>query len=225
MMDSKPSVYLIDDDPGVQDAMRRLLKSVGLPLHTFTTAQEFLEKYDPESNVGCLILDIRMPGMSGLELQQRLRERGDDVPIIIVSAHADVPMTVRAIKAGALDFLEKPYNEQVLLDRIQEGIAQNSKRRNEQTERTEVEARMEKLTPRETEVLNLLVSGKPNKKIAEELTISRKTLDIHRGKVLQKMEAETVADLVRLVYKVRYPNAPAVTVAPAPAPAPAPTAN
>lgn len=205
-MDSKPSVFLIDDDPGIQDAMRRLLKSIGLPLYTFTTAQEFLEKYDPETNVGCLILDIRMPGMSGLELQQRLRERGDDIPIIIVSAHADVPMTVRAIKAGALDFLEKPYNEQVLLDRIQEGIQYNMKRRGEQGERVEIEKRMEDLTPRETEVLDLLVSGKPNKTIAEDLNISRKTLDIHRGKVLQKMKAETVADLVRMVYKVRNKN-------------------
>jgi two-component system response regulator FixJ len=207
-MEIKPSVYLIDDDPGIQDSVRRLLKSVGLPLQTFTTAQEFLEKYDPATSVGCLVLDIRMPGMSGLELQQRLRERGDDMPIIIVSGHADVPMTVRAIKAGAVDFLEKPYNEQVLLDRIQDAIQQDVERRTEQTERGEIERRMKTLTPREREVLDLLVSGKPNKTIASDLNISRKTLDIHRGKVLQKMEAETVADLVRMVLKMRCQTAP-----------------
>lgn len=212
-MEIKPSVYLIDDDPAVQDSMRRLLKSVGLPLHTFTTAQEFLEKYDPATSAGCLILDIRMPGMSGLELQQRLRERGDDLPVIVVSGHADVPMTVRAIKAGALDFLEKPCNEQVLLDRIQEGIQENLRRRSEQTERGEIQARMQKLTPREREVLDLLVSGKPNKTIASDLNISRKTLDIHRGKVLQKMEAETVADLVRMVLKARGQTPPPVAAA------------
>lgn len=206
-MEIKPVVYLIDDDPGIQDAMRRLLKSVGLQLQTYSHAQEFLEKKekgDPTtSHPGCLVLDIRMPGMSGLELQQRLQDRGDDLPIIVVSGHADVPMTVRAIKAGALDFLEKPFNEQVLLDRIQEGIQESLRRRSEQGERSQIEARVKTLTPREREVLDMLVSGKPNKTIATDLNISRKTLDIHRGKVLQKMQAETVADLVRMVLKAR----------------------
>ncbi len=205
-METKASVVLIDDDPGVQDSVQKLLKSVGLPLTSYTTAHEFLTAIENTGSdtVGCLLLDIRMPGMSGLELQQRLRDSGHDIPTIVVSGHADVPMTVRAIKNGALDFLEKPYNEQVLLDRIQEGMLESERRRVEQIERADILTRMAKLTPREREVLDLLVSGKPNKTIAEKLEISRKTLDIHRGKVLQKMEAETVADLVRMVYKARF---------------------
>ncbi|MGF1583537.1 MAG: response regulator transcription factor [Gemmataceae bacterium] len=205
-MEHKASVVLIDDDPVVQDSVQKLLKSVGLPLTSYTTAHEFLTAIENTGadTVGCLLLDIRMPGMSGLELQQRLRDSGQDIPTIVISGHADVPMTVRAIKNGALDFLEKPYNEQVLLDRIQEGMQESERRRVEQVERAEILTRMNKLTPREKEVLDLLVSGKPNKTIAENLEISRKTLDIHRGKVLQKMEAETVADLVRMVYKARF---------------------
>ncbi len=204
-MPTKVSVALVDDDPAIQDAVQTLLKSVGIPLTSYPTAQEFLTAIETHGadTVGCLLLDIRMPGLSGLELQQRLRDSGHDIPTIILSGYADVPLTVRAIQNGALDVLEKPYNEQVLLDRIQEGLQESQLRRQEQVERAAVLERMAKLTPRETEVLDLLASGKPNKQIAEDLTISRKTLDIHRGKVLQKMQAETVAALVRMVALAR----------------------
>jgi FixJ family two-component response regulator len=195
-------VFLIDDDPRIRESMRMLLKSVGLSLQTYATAQEFLSNYE-EGQGGVLILDIRMPGMSGLELQQRLRERGDDLATIILSGHGDVPMAVRALKAGALDFLEKPFNEQILLDRIQQGLEEVRRRRQLQSERGQVLTRIDKLTPREHQVMDLLVSGKANKDIATQLNISRKTLDIHRSKVLEKMEAETIADLVRMVLQFR----------------------
>jgi len=201
-MDIEQPIYLIDDDVRLRDNLKQLLKSVGLPLETYATAQDFLGGYDPVKG-GVLILDIRLPGMSGLELQQRLRERGDQIPIIFVSGHGDVPMTVRALKAGALDFLEKPFNEQVLLDRIQQGQEESRQRRKMHAEQSVVRNRMEELTPREQEVMDLLVSGMANKDIAVKLNISRKTLDIHRSKVLQKMEAETVADLVRMVLQFR----------------------
>lgn len=201
-MEQQPTVYLIDDDPSLQDSMRYLLKSVGLPLKSFSNAQEFLDQYTPDL-VGCLLLDVRMPGMSGLELQQRLNEMGADLPIIVISGHADVPMAVRAIKAGAVDFLEKPFNDQVLLDRIHQAVEENVQRKEGRVEESQILARMETLTPREKEVMELLVSGKANKDIAADLEISRKTLDIHRSKVLQKMAAETVADLVRMVLKMR----------------------
>lgn len=204
-MPTRVPVVLVDDDPAIQDAVQKLLKSVGLPLRSYTAAQEFLTTIETHgaSDVGCLLLDIRMPGMSGLELQQRLREIGHDIPTIVLSGYADVPLTVRAIQNGALDVLEKPYNEQVLLDRIQEGLQESQLRQQEQIERAAILERMAKLTPREKEVLALLASGKPNKQIAEDLTISRKTLDIHRGKVLQKMQAETVAALVGMVARAR----------------------
>ncbi len=202
MTKMQPIVYLVDDDAQLRESLQLLLQSVGLPLKSFATAQEFLNQFDPES-VGCLVLDIRLPGMSGLELQQRLRESGADLPVILVSGHADVPMAVRGIKNGALDFLEKPFNDQVLLDRIQQGTEEHVQRRKQREAQREILARMETLTPREREVMELLVSGMSNKTIATQLQISRKTLDIHRGKVLQKMEAETVADLVRLVLQTR----------------------
>lgn len=202
-MSTMQQVYLVDDDHDIRDAVRLLLQSVGLSLRSFATAQEFLSAYEPGAG-GVLLLDVRMPGMSGLELQQRLRERGDMIPIIIISAHGDVPMTVRAIKAGAIDFVEKPFNEQTLLDRIQEGLDLDQRRRLTQSEMTQVTENMEELTPREKQVMNLLVSGIANKDIAEKLDISRKTLDIHRSKVLQKMKAETVADLVRMVLQLRH---------------------
>ncbi len=204
-MNGATPVYLIDDDPRIREAMRMLLKSVGLPLQTYATAQEFLSEYD-EGRAGVLVLDIRMPGMSGLELQQRLHEQGSDLATIILSGHADVPMAVRALKAGAIDFLEKPVNDQILLDRIQQGLEQVRHRMRLHSEQGEVQGRIKKLTPREHEVMDLLVSGMSNKDIALKLNISRKTLDIHRSKVLQKMEAETIADLVRMVLQSRDGN-------------------
>ena len=196
-MEPQPTVFLVDDDTNIRNAVTFLMQSVGLPLVAYPTAQEFLEKYDG-SQPGCLILDVRMPGMSGLELQQRLNEQGRPLSIIMVTGHADVPMTVRAVKAGAVDFLEKPFNDQVLLERVHQAIDQNLKDRRRQVERGEVMARLAKLTPREREVLSLVVRGETNKAIAAHLKISRKTLDIHRAKVMQKMEAESIAQLVHM---------------------------
>jgi FixJ family two-component response regulator len=204
-MDTNTPVYLIDDDPRIRESIRMLLKSVGLPLQTYATAQDFLTEFNTEKG-GVLILDIRMPGMSGLELQQRLREQGNNLATIILSGHGDVPMAVRALKAGALDFLEKPFNDQILLDRIQQGMEDIQHKGQLQAQQGEVLDRMGKLTPRERMVMDLLVSGMANKDIAVKLNISRKTLDIHRSKVLQKMEAETIADLVRMVLQYRCCN-------------------
>lgn len=205
MMDTDTPIYLIDDDARIRESIRMLLKSVGLSLETYGSAQEFLDAHNTNEN-GVLILDIRMPGMSGLELQQRLRERGDNMAVIMLSGHGDVPMAVRALRAGALDFLEKPFNDQVLLDRIQQGAEEVKRRGQVQAAQGELRNRMEELTPREREVMDLLVSGLPNKDIASKLNISRKTLDIHRSKVLQKMQAETIADLVRMVLQYRCNN-------------------
>jgi RNA polymerase sigma factor (sigma-70 family) len=205
-MDTDTPIYLIDDDARIRESIRMLLKSVGLSLQTYGSAQEFLDVHDSNQDGGVLILDIRMPGMSGLELQQRLRERGDNMAVIMLSGHGDVPMAVRALQAGALDFLEKPFNDQVLLDRIQQGAQEVKRRGQVQAAQSELRQRMEELTPREREVMELLVSGLPNKDIATKLNISRKTLDIHRSKVLQKMQAETIADLVRMVLQYRCNN-------------------
>lgn len=202
-MEIQPCVYLVDDNAEFSEFIRQLLKSVGLPLRNFSTAAEFLEQYDSEA-VGCLVLDVRLPGMSGLELQQRLREMGSDMPVLLISGFADVPTAVRAIKACAIDFLEKPFNDQVFLDRVQQGIAEHVERRQKRAQDQEVLTRIARLTPREKEVMELLVSGMSNQTIAKQLDISRKTLDIHRGKVLQKMEVDTVTDLVRIVLQTRY---------------------
>ncbi len=201
-MDTDIPVYLIDDDARIRESLRLLLKSVGVGLQTFATAQEFLNE-NGAARVGVLIVDIRMPGMSGLELQQRLRENSNNLGIIILSGHGDVPMAVRAMKNGAIDFLEKPFNDQILLDRIQQGMEEIRQRRQQEAQHDEVLKRVKTLTPREQEVLDLLISGMSNKDIALKLKISRKTLDIHRSKVLQKMEAETIADLVRMVLQNR----------------------
>jgi FixJ family two-component response regulator len=201
-MDTTIPVYLLDDDSRFRESLGHLLDSVGLSLEAYPSAQDFLNAYQRGSG-GVLILDIRMPGMSGLELQQRLREQGENLATIVVSGHGDVPMAVRALKAGALDFLEKPFNEQVLLERIQQGVEEVRRYRQLQAEQGEVLKRIELLTPREKEVMDLLVSGLANKDIAVKLNISRKTLDIHRSKVMQKMEAETTADLVRMVLQCR----------------------
>lgn len=201
-MDTDIPVYLIDDDARIRESLRLLLKSVGVGLQTFATAQEFLNE-NGAARVGVLIVDIRMPGMSGLELQQRLRENSNNLGIIILSGHGDVTMAVRAMKNGAIDFLEKPFNDQILLDRIQQGMEEIRQRRQQEAQHDEVLKRVKTLTPREQEVLDLLISGMSNKDIALKLKISRKTLDIHRSKVLQKMEAETIADLVRMVLQNR----------------------
>ena len=200
MIDEEPTVFVVDDDPGVGDSISLLLRSVGLPAKIFLSANEFLEAYDPDKP-GCLVLDVRMPGMSGLDLQDRLQEMESILPIIFVTAHGDVPMAVNAVKAGAVDFIQKPFRDQELLDKIQEALEVDARIRAERTDLAEIRARLESLTPRETEVMGLVVAGKPNKNIARALGISQRTVEIHRARVMEKMKVRSLSMLVQLVMK------------------------
>jgi FixJ family two-component response regulator len=190
-------VFVIDDDQALRDSLRWLLESVRLLTRFFTSAQEFLDSYDPEQP-GCIVLDVRMPGMSGLELLDRLVAEAASLPVILLTAHADVPMAVRALKTGAVDFLTKPFNSQVLLDRIQVALEKDRQRRTTRRQIAHVAARFAALTPREREVMTLVVGGCSNKEIAAALGVSAKTVEAHRNKVMEKTEAGSVADLVRL---------------------------
>jgi FixJ family two-component response regulator len=194
----KPTIMVVDDDSGVRNAMRILLKSVGLESASYSSAQEFLSAYQP-SQPGCLLLDIRMPGMSGLELQQQLNLRGAVIPVIFMTGHGDVPMAVEAMQHGAFDFLQKPFRDQDLLDRIQKAIAKDAQSRALLGEHARIRARLETLTTREREVLDLMTQGKQNKAIAQDLGVSPRTIEIHRARVMEKMEAHSVAELVRMM--------------------------
>jgi RNA polymerase sigma factor (sigma-70 family) len=205
MSDESPTVFVVDDDPGVGDAIRLLLRSVGLQSETFLSAKDFLNSYEPE-RPGCLVLDVRMPGMSGLELQAHLREMGSTLPIIFVTAHGDVPMAVDAVKAGALDFVQKPFRDQELLDKIQDALEVDARARADREDLDEITSRIDSLTPRETEVMDLVVAGKPNKNIARALGISQRTVEIHRSRVMEKMQVRSVSKLVQLVMKARDPE-------------------
>jgi two-component system, LuxR family, response regulator FixJ len=200
-----PTVYIVDDDPGVRDAVALLLRSVGINARTFPSATDFLQTFDPTAP-GCLVLDLRMPGMSGRELQKRLLVTGSRLPIIFVTAHGDVPTAVDAVKDGAVDFIQKPFSDQKLLDMIHEALELDRRLRQEQQERTEVEARAAALTPREREVMVLVASGKLNKTVARELGISQRTVEIHRARVMEKMQARSVPDLVQMVMKLQEPS-------------------
>ncbi len=202
MSEHEPTVFVVDDDPGVGDAIRLLLRSVGLATEVFLSGREFLEAFDPE-RPGCLVLDVRMPGMSGLELQEKLAERGSTLPIIFVTAHGDIPMAVNAVKAGAEDFVQKPFRDQELLDRINEALEANAQRRKTEASRKEILHRLGTLTPREREVMELVVEGKPNKNIARALEISQRTVEIHRARVMEKMKAPSLSKLVQMVMTTR----------------------
>ena len=201
-MSSEPTVFVVDDDDGVRKGLSLLLRSVGLNVEVFAGAQEFLEDCNTD-RPGCLVLDVRMPGMSGLELQERLKEEHIDIPVIILTGHGDVPMAVRAVQAGAVDFIEKPFREQVLIDRIQQALVMDVQRREERTQHTALENRLTRLTPREKEVLRLVVAGKHNKAIATELGVTVKTVEFHRSKIMEKTQAGSVAELVRLVMETK----------------------
>jgi two-component system, LuxR family, response regulator FixJ len=194
----KPSIMVVDDDSGVRNAMRILLKSVGLESVLYSSAQEFLAAYQP-SQPGCLLLDIRMPGMSGLELQQQLNLRGAVLPVIFMTGHGDVPMAVEAMQHGAFDFLQKPFRDQDLLDRIQKAIAKDAQSRASLGEHERIRTHLETLTAREREVMDLMIQGKQNKAIAQDLGVSPRTIEIHRARVMEKMEAHSVAELVRMM--------------------------
>lgn len=191
------TVFLVDDDSSIRQAMGMLLESVGLDNEIFKSADDFLQKVSDDRS-GCLVLDIRMPGKSGLELQEILAARGNSMPVIFVTGHGDIPMAVEAMRNGAVDFIQKPFRDQELLDRIGAALRTDESRRALIEETTKIKARIERLTKREHEVLDLVVTGKPNKIIAYELNVSQRTVEIHRARVMEKMEAQSLADLVRM---------------------------
>lgn len=198
---ARPTIFVVDDDAAVRDALKLLLRSVGHAVETFGSAQEFLDAYG-EDRAGCLVLDIRMPGMSGLELQQKLNEKHSILPIIFITGHGDVPMAVEAMQAGAVDFIQKPFRDQDLIDRINQALEKDSSNRAALGERNDIRRRLETLTPREREVLDLVVHGKANKVIAGDLKLSQRTVEIHRARVMEKMQASSLAHLVRMVLEV-----------------------
>lgn len=196
-MSEQASVFIVDDDEQVRSALTLLMESVGLNAESFASAQEYLDQFDPEKP-GCLILDVRMPGISGLDLQARLTAEKIHPPIIIITGHGDVPMAVRAVRAGALDFIEKPFNNQVMLDSVHKAIETDAVQRGETSRLQDIEDRYNDLTPREREVLQCVIEGKRNKIIASELNISQSTVEAHRSKVMEKMGAESMSDLMRM---------------------------
>lgn len=192
------TVFLVDDDDAVRSAIRLLLRSVGLAVEIYASAPEFLAAYDP-ARPGCLVLDMRMPGMSGLELQEALAARHSILPIVFVTGHADVPMAVRAIQSGAIDFIEKPFSDQVLIERVQRALALDERNRAALVQREAIAERITRLTPREREVMRRIVDGQANKVVAIELGLSERTVEIHRARVMEKMCAPSLAHLVRQV--------------------------
>jgi two-component system, LuxR family, response regulator FixJ len=197
MQEPAPTIFVVDDDEGVRNSIRFLLKSVGLATRTLSSASEFLETHEPRQP-GCLVLDVRMPGMSGLELQQQLNLRGAIIPVIFITGHGDIPMAVEAMQHGAFDFLQKPFRDQDLIDRIQRALERDAHNRAALAQHDRIRARFESLTPREQEVLSLMTSGKPNKVMAGELGVSQRTVEIHRARVMEKTAAGSLAQLVRM---------------------------
>jgi FixJ family two-component response regulator len=201
MTQATPIVFVVDDDPSVREALSSLIRSVGLSVKTFSSAQEFLTSQRPDAPA-CLVLDVRLPGLSGLDLQRELAATHSSIPIIFITGHGDVPTSVRAMKGGAVDFLQKPFNGQDLLDCIHHAISMARQRVAERAERAAVQSRFATLTPREREVLALVVTGRLNKQIADDLGAAEKTVKVHRGRVMEKMQARSVADLVRMAQKL-----------------------
>lgn len=191
-----PVVFVVEDDAAVARSLRWLIESVQLAVCTFGSAHEFLHSYQPQQH-GCLVLDVRMPGMSGLDLQECMNERKWPLPIIFITGHGDVQMAVRAIKAGAFDFVEKPFNDQDLLDRIHKAILNDAQRRSVEIENEVRKARWESLTEREREVMKYVADGLANKVIASRLDLSPKTIEVHRARVMEKMRCRSVSDLVK----------------------------
>ncbi|MCH8104239.1 MAG: response regulator transcription factor [Proteobacteria bacterium] len=192
----KQTVFIVDDDEPVRSALRLLMKSVGHDAMTFTSGDEFLASCKPGIS-GCLVLDIRMPGMSGLELQEKLREQGVNIPIIFITGHGDVPMAVQAMKHGAMEFLQKPFREQDLIDRVNEALEKNLNVHKLALQRTEIKQRVTKLTPRERQIMDMIVQGKASKVIAIDLGVSQRTVDTHRTRIMRKMQAKSLAELVK----------------------------
>jgi len=198
MDQDSPLVYVVDDDEAVRDSLMLLLRAVGQPGQAYASATEFLESYNPEQH-GCLVADIRMPGMSGLDLQKELIRQGAPIPVIFITGHGDVPMAVDAMKSGALDFIEKPFRDQDLLDKVHQALSWDKARHEENLQGLAIRERLATLTPRETEVMERVVQGQANKVIAMDLGVSQRTVEIHRARVMEKMAVRSVANLVRAV--------------------------
>ena len=208
MNEPKASVYVIDDDMSVRAAVKRLIESTGLHVHTFATATEFLRSQRPDVP-GCLILDVCLPGLSGLDLQQELSAGGLHLPVIFLTGHGDIPMTVQAMKAGAVEFLTKPFRNQDLLQAVAQAVEQDRQARQQRAELAQLRERYLRLTAREREVLELVVSGLLNKQIARELGTSEVTVKVHRSQMMQKMETGSLVDLVRMAEKLAIGSPPA----------------
>ncbi len=204
MKDSPQTVIVVDDDDAVRNSLRLLLKSAGIHAEVAESAQEYLGRFDANQG-GCLLLDVRMPGMSGLELQQELNMRGATIPVIFITGNGDIPMAVEAMQHGAFDFLQKPFRDQDLLDRVQRALARDTENRSRLRHTDRIRERLASLSPREREVLELVTQGKANKMVASDLGVSQRTVEIHRAHVMQKMEASSLAELVRMMMTVAPP--------------------
>jgi FixJ family two-component response regulator len=196
-MTNEPTVFIVDDDDAVRRFLTGLIQSIDLKVEAYASAKDFLDAYQP-GRPGCLLLDVRMPGMSGLELQRELSERSIELQVVILTGHGNVPVAVQAMKAGAVDFIEKPFNNELLLDRIQTAVAQSLRSDSEREKHGETLRRLGTLTPRERQVFDLVISGETNKSIAHRCTISEKTVEIHRANVMRKMRAKSLASLVHM---------------------------
>ena len=202
MTDIQQTVYVVEDDEAVRDSLELLLKSDGKPVKTYESATAFLKDYS-DKMAGCIVLDIRMPGMDGMELQKKLNEKHSILPIIFVTGHGDVPMAVDAMKEGAVDFIQKPYREEALLEKIEAALKQDLEQRKSLDEKQEIIRRIKSLTPREHEIMDRMIAGQANKVIAIELEISKRTVEIHRSRVMHKMGTHSLAHLVRMVLSVK----------------------
>lgn len=205
---TSPTVFVVDDDEDVRTAIALLMKSVRLPARTFAGAGEFLEAWRPETP-GCLVLDVRMPGMSGLELQALLKERGAAIPIVFLSGHGDIPMALRAVRSGALDFLEKPFRDQSLIDTVHAALAEDDARRRRRDAREELLALVASMSPREAQVAGLVVDGLSSPEIAKKLRLSPRTVEMHRARLMRRLGVDSVAELTRLILEARALSGPA----------------
>jgi RNA polymerase sigma factor (sigma-70 family) len=203
-MTRAPVVFVVDDDPSVRSSLTFLISTVGLRVESFDSADSFLHKEPPDAPC-CLVLDVRLPGLSGLDLQRELVTRNMCIPIVFVTGHGDIPMGVRAMKAGAVEFLTKPFRDQDLLDAIRVALERDRARREQEKELTELRQRFESLSPREQEVMSMVVSGMLNKQIAGQLGTSENTVKVHRSRAMEKMNAQSLADLVRMVERLKAP--------------------